>query len=40
MTDLIHSIEDAPWWVKAVLAIGFGSLVGIVTATIMMGIIN
>jgi hypothetical protein len=40
MTDLIQGIEDSPWWVKAVVVIGFGSFVGISAAAIMMGILN
>jgi hypothetical protein len=39
MTDLIHSIEDSPWWVKAVVVIGFGTFIGIAAAAIMTGFI-
>jgi hypothetical protein len=39
MRDMIEAVEDSPLWVKAGIAIGFGTTVGVVTAYIMTGMV-
>lgn len=39
MQDFISSVEDAPSWVKAIIVIGIGTMVGVVTAYIVSGVL-